>query len=109
MAKKVDIGPAKRYGTRYGRRNREKAGILEQQYRKPQKCPYCKYVKVKRISSGIWQCEKCKAKFTGRAYTFEPSKKTIREVVTEEEVKSIEEQPEEYEDYDEVQEEKEAE
>jgi large subunit ribosomal protein L37Ae len=101
MAKKVEIGPAKRYATRYGRRNREKTGILEQQYRKPQKCPYCKYVKVKRLSSGIWQCDKCKAKFAGRAYTFEPSKKTIREAVTEEEIKSVEEPEEEFEDYEE--------
>jgi large subunit ribosomal protein L37Ae len=110
MAKKVNIGPAKRYGTRYGRRNREKAGVLEQQYRKPQKCPYCRYEKVKRLSIGIWQCEKCKAKFAGRAYTFEPSKKSIRETVTAEEVKGVEEDIEEtYEDEPEEPEEKEAE
>ena len=62
-------GAVKRYGTRYGRRNREKVALIEVEQKKKHKCPHCNYPKVKRISVGIWQCEKCKAKFTSRAYT----------------------------------------
>ncbi|MFA5796845.1 MAG: 50S ribosomal protein L37ae [Candidatus Woesearchaeota archaeon] len=58
-----------RYGVRYGRRNRQKVANLEVEQKKKHPCPYCKYPKVKRLSAGIWQCDKCKAKFTSRAYT----------------------------------------
>lgn len=58
-----------RYGTRYGRRNREKVALLEVEQKKSHKCPKCGYVKVNRVSSGIWQCDKCNNKFTSRAYT----------------------------------------
>jgi len=60
-----------RYGTRYGRRNREKVALIEVEQKKKHKCPKCTFPRVTRISVGIWQCEKCKAKFTSRAYTVE--------------------------------------
>jgi len=59
----------KRYGTRYGRRNREKVAFIEVTQKKSHKCPKCSFPKVKRLSYGIWQCGKCNAKFTSRAYT----------------------------------------
>lgn len=59
----------RRYGTRYGRRNRDKVSLLEVEQRKKHKCPKCGYAKVKRLSVGIWQCSNCSAKFTSRAYT----------------------------------------
>jgi large subunit ribosomal protein L37Ae len=58
-----------RYGTRYGRRNRNKVALIEVDQKKKHKCPKCGYAKVKRLSAGIWQCSNCKAKFTSRAYT----------------------------------------
>ena len=58
-----------RYGTRYGRRNRQKVALIEVEQRKKHKCPYCAFPKVSRVSVGIWQCDKCNAKFTSRAYT----------------------------------------
>ncbi|RJQ15511.1 50S ribosomal protein L37ae [Candidatus Woesearchaeota archaeon] len=67
----------KRYGTRYGRRLREKAAVIEKEQRKSHKCPYCSYPKVKRIAAGIWQCGKCKAKFASRAYTITKSKSEV--------------------------------
>ncbi len=70
-AAKRSSGSAKRYGARYGPNLREKAGLIEQQSRARHRCPYCHYVKVRRQAAGIWQCQKCQAKFTSRAYTVE--------------------------------------
>ncbi|GIU69692.1 MAG: hypothetical protein KatS3mg002_0928 [Candidatus Woesearchaeota archaeon] len=58
-----------RFGTRYGRRNRVKVAMIEVEQKRKHKCPKCGYVKVKRVSVGIWHCENCKTKFTSRAYT----------------------------------------
>jgi large subunit ribosomal protein L37Ae len=58
-----------RYGTRYGRRNRQKVALIEVEQKKRHKCPYCAFPKVSRVSVGIWKCDKCSAKFTSRAYT----------------------------------------
>jgi large subunit ribosomal protein L37Ae len=58
----------RRYGTRYGRRNRDKVALIEVEQKKKHKCPYCAFPKVTRISVGIWKCGKCNAKFTSRAY-----------------------------------------
>ena len=81
MAKKAKLGSTKRYGPRYGQRNKDKVAALEQEHRGKSKCPYCNYVKVKRLSKGIWFCEKCKAKFAGKAYTF-ATPKSAKEIVT---------------------------
>lgn len=72
MVKPVASG--KTFETRYGRRNRDKYASLMNEARKKHKCPYCSYYQVKRLaSSGIWECRKCGAKFTGRAYTTKPT------------------------------------
>ncbi|MEM3154776.1 MAG: hypothetical protein QW165_04420 [Candidatus Woesearchaeota archaeon] len=63
------LGPVKRYGTRYGRTTKHKAAQIEIEQKKAHKCPYCAKPKVHRVSYGIWQCEKCSAKFTAKAYT----------------------------------------
>jgi len=57
-----------RFGTRYGRTIRERLASIEEGYRGKHKCPYCSYVKVSREAAGIWNCTKCKAKFTSRAF-----------------------------------------
>lgn len=59
----------KRFGARYGRRNKEKLGKIEAELRKKHKCPYCNKIAVKRQSYGIWHCTKCLKKFTGKAYS----------------------------------------
>ena len=60
--------PTKRFGARYGRSNRERLEKIERKQKAIYKCPYCQYKKVKRISSGIWQCKKCSTKFAAKAY-----------------------------------------
>ena len=66
MAEKTST--TKRFGARYGVTLRKRVGVVEAKYRTKQKCPYCRKLEVKRVSLGIWQCRKCKVKFTGRAY-----------------------------------------
>ncbi|MBI2044486.1 50S ribosomal protein L37ae [Candidatus Pacearchaeota archaeon] len=54
---------AGRFGARYGKRVRVSLVAVEEKQRKKQKCPYCKKLGVKRLSKGIWQCNKCGKKF----------------------------------------------
>lgn len=65
------IKGAKGFGSRYGRKVRGKLGKFISLKNKDKKCPYCHAMKVKRIAAGIWLCEKCNSKFTGRAYDSE--------------------------------------
>jgi len=83
MAKKATYGSVKRFGSRYGKRLRDRYGAIEAEQRKKHKCPYCNYVKVKRVAIGIWSCNKCGAKFTSKAYTVAKSP-TIKAEVKEE-------------------------
>jgi len=68
MVKKADLGPAKRFGTRYGKSLKEKVAKIERIQRSKQKCPVCNKLSAKRVSRGIFVCRACGAKFTGRAY-----------------------------------------
>ncbi len=81
MSEIKKLKSAKRFGARYGRRVKEKFAEIEKEQRKLHKCPYCNNVKVKRIAVGIWYCRKCKAKFTGKAYTIK------EEIIVKEEPK----------------------
>ncbi|MBT7903209.1 50S ribosomal protein L37ae [Candidatus Woesearchaeota archaeon] len=75
MAKTRLRTTTKRYGPRYGARNKIKAARIEEESRRKHKCPYCNYIQVRRISKGIWFCSKCKVKFVGKAYTIPKEKK----------------------------------
>jgi large subunit ribosomal protein L37Ae len=66
---KVGLGPVKRFGVRYGRTLKHKLAKIEVEQKQQHKCPYCGKPKVSRVSFGIWQCDKCSAKFTAKAYT----------------------------------------
>ena len=59
---------AGKFGARYGRSIRSKLVKVEEKQRKKQKCPYCKKLGVKRLSTGIWKCSKCNKKFASDAY-----------------------------------------
>ncbi|MBT4334670.1 50S ribosomal protein L37ae [archaeon] len=71
MAKgKKKSGSAKRYGPRYGGPIRQKVSMIEAKQKKTYVCPLCRKLSVKRVSVGIWYCEKCNTKFAGGAYSF---------------------------------------
>ena len=91
MAVEKGLGPAKRFGPRYGRTVKFKLAKIEKQQRKPQICPYCDMPKAKRISAGIYECKKCNSKFTGRAYFL---KKKAPVIIKPEEVEEKKEEAE---------------
>lgn len=62
---------AGRFGSKYGKKVREKFFAIEKKQRKKQKCPYCGKLAVKRLSKGIWKCNACNKKFTGGTYFLE--------------------------------------
>ncbi len=63
------VGIAGRYGARYGSSLRKKVrDILMKRYQ-PHVCPFCASKgTVYRVSTGIWACRKCGAKWAGGAY-----------------------------------------
>ncbi|MBN2154788.1 MAG: 50S ribosomal protein L37ae [Candidatus Lokiarchaeota archaeon] len=69
MAKTKKMGITGRYGTRYGSRIRKRVRQVEESMKAPTKCPVCETKVSKRISTGIWYCKKCGAKYTGGSYT----------------------------------------
>ena len=71
MSKTKKVSSAGRFGPRYGRRLRSKITEIEKKQRARFKCPHCSYVKVKRVSHGIYECKKCNVKFTGGSYFLE--------------------------------------
>ncbi len=86
------LGSVKRFGARYGRSVKHKLAKIEAIQKGKHHCPYCHNFKAKRLSTGIWSCRKCGAKFTGKAYSI---KKIIVEEGAEEEEKKEEETKEE--------------
>ena len=64
-----NLGSTKRFGARYGSTTKQRMWNVEKNYRnKKLSCPYCGKQRVKRASVGIWECQRCNSKFTGRAY-----------------------------------------
>jgi len=62
-------GSSGRFGARYGIRIRRRIDLIEKKQKSRHVCPYCSTMKVKRVSLGIYQCAKCKSKYTGGAYS----------------------------------------
>ena len=80
----------KKFGARYGRTSRQKYAKIDTLQKASYKCPYCNYKRVKRLNTGIWECDKCEAKFASKAYYVpKASKETIikEEVFEEEQIK----------------------
>ena len=62
------VKSAGKFGARYGKTIRGKVAAIEAVQRRKHKCPYCERFTVRRVAAGIWECKKCHAKFTGKAY-----------------------------------------
>ena len=54
----------------YGKRIMDMTRAAKRKTTKRYKCPSCSRVSVKRLSSGVWECRKCSAKFASDAYEF---------------------------------------
>lgn len=68
MGKTKKVGSTGRFGARYGKTIRKKVLEIEKKQKKIYKCPSCHYIKLKRLSAGIWQCRKCDMKLASKAY-----------------------------------------
>ena len=109
MAEQAKLhGSVKRFGVRYGTRLKGKIAKIEAERSLSTKCPYCHYGKAKRINAGIWQCAKCRNKFTGKAYSI-GTPAAIKESVTEAAAQAAEPIAESAESYEEEEEEAEQE
>jgi large subunit ribosomal protein L37Ae len=84
MAVEKHTKAVKRFGARYGIKVRDRLSKIEAIIRKKHRCPYCHYNTIKRVSNGIFECKKCLAKFTGKAYM--PMKQKIIKTTSQEKV-----------------------
>jgi large subunit ribosomal protein L37Ae len=66
MARTKKVGVAGKFGSRYGRRIRQR--IVKAGSQKKFTCPSCMKLTLKRESAGIWKCSKCETKIAGKAY-----------------------------------------
>lgn len=57
-----------RFGPRYGVRIRRRIREIESRQKTWHECPNCAAPRVKRVSTGIWECRKCAHKFAGGSY-----------------------------------------
>jgi len=68
MAETKKVKSTGRFGTRYGVGIRKRILKVEAKQKQKHKCPSCGFKKVKRTAAGIFECNKCGAKFAGGAY-----------------------------------------
>lgn len=68
MGRTKKVGSSGKFGPRYGMRLRRKWLEVDKVQRALYQCPTCRKMGVSRVVSGIWECSKCGAKFSGGAY-----------------------------------------
>ncbi len=68
MGRTKKIGSAGRFGSRYGKKDRQKVAVIERTQKLRHVCPRCGLPYVQREASGIWKCRKCGNKFAGLSY-----------------------------------------
>jgi large subunit ribosomal protein L37Ae len=69
LPKTKKVGPTRGLGPRYGATVRKRYVKVITELKKKHRCPNCGFVRVKRISVGVWKCGKCEYTFAGGAYT----------------------------------------
>jgi len=62
------VGHTGGLGVRYGSTVRKRYMKVTAGLKIAHKCPSCGFVKVKRVSVGVWKCGKCNFTFAGGAY-----------------------------------------
>lgn len=68
MARTKKVRAAGKFGVRYGKRIRERFIDVHKVQKGKHICPRCFSTRLKRVSTGIWECKKCGLKFAGKAY-----------------------------------------
>ena len=72
MGKTKKVGISGKFQARYGSVVRKRYRQIMEKMKGKIKCPRCQTKgSVHRLSTGIWHCKKCDAKFTGGAYYIE--------------------------------------
>ena len=95
MARTKKVKSTGRFLARYGRKIRIRVRDIEAQSKQKYPCPKCEAERVKRVSSGIWECKKCGNKFAGAAYQPFPKVAAPKKVSEEIQVKEVEKEEEE--------------
>lgn len=68
MGRTYKVGSSGSFGARYGTVARKRYSTLMDTMRAAHECPQCHVTAVKRMSVGIWLCDRCGFKFAGGAY-----------------------------------------
>ena len=68
LGKMKKVGPTRGLGVRYGSTVRKRYMRATAGLKKKHRCPQCSFVRVKRVSVGVWKCRKCDYTFAGGAY-----------------------------------------
>ncbi|MFX0104511.1 MAG: 50S ribosomal protein L37ae [Candidatus Hodarchaeota archaeon] len=77
MGKTKKVGVTGTFGARYGSTLRKRTRVILEKMKGNIKCPRCETKgSIHRISTGIWHCKKCNARFTGGAYYIETPRGT---------------------------------
>ncbi len=92
MTKTKKVGSTGRFKARYGRKIKNAVRDIEAVSKQRSICPKCGSKSAVRIANGIWECQKCGAKFAGAAYL--PLPKVAVSTLHISEVKHSEEQEE---------------
>ena len=68
MGRTKKVGSTGRFGVRYGKGVKKRYLKIETEQKAKHTCPRCLRTGLKRVSSGIWLCNRCGMKFAGKAY-----------------------------------------
>ena len=68
MGRTKKVGPAGRFGIRYGKGVKKRLVEIESVQKAKHVCPNCMKPTLKRKASGVWEGRKCGMKIAGRAY-----------------------------------------
>ena len=68
------VKAAGKFGPRYGKKLRDVYNKIYEVSKKKYNCPVCaKEKSVRRVSFGVWKCNRCEVKFASGAFEFRES------------------------------------